>query len=495
MPNKTDRWDWTAEEIKRVGYRVVDLIAEHLSSLPGRPVFAPVPPEVATAFLRESAPQTGRDPDDILDIFRATVEPYPFGNGHPRFFGWVNSPPTVMGIFADALAATMNPSCAGGNHAAIYVERQVVNWFKQMLGYPADAFGLLVSGGSMAALTALTVARHAKCGFDVRAKGLRAATSQLVFYQSGEGHGCHQKAVELLGIGSDHLRTIEHDEAWRMRPNALAARIRQDRQEGLTPVAVIASAGTVNTGAIDPLETIADVCREQDVWLHVDGAYGAPAILSERYESSLAGIALADSVALDPHKWLCVPLEAGLVLIRHHEAQRAAFSLVPPYLRTDGSRTGVGGPPWFSEYGFQQTRGFRALKVWMSLLHYGLDGYRAAVNRTLDLATTLTEMLRLTDDFEVCEPQNLGIVCFRFRPRTDGSRAEPDIDTINRVALERLQLAGDAFVSSTALNGVFWLRACVLNPRTTINDLDALLGAVRAAAWGTMMPRPTIPDT
>jgi glutamate/tyrosine decarboxylase-like PLP-dependent enzyme len=481
MPNELDLWDWSSEEIKRVGYRVVDLIAEHLSSLPERPVFAPVPPELATVFLQEPAPQTGRDPDDILDLFRATIEPYPFGNGHPRFFGWVNSPPTVMGIFADALAAAMNPSCAGGNHAAVYVERQVINWFKQMLGYPTDAFGLLVSGGSMAALTALTVARHAKCGFDVRAKGLREAPSQMVFYRSGEGHGCHQKAVELLGIGSDHLRTIDHDDAWRIRPDALAARIKQDRQDGLTPVAVIASAGTVNTGAIDPLDAIAEVCREYDVWLHIDGAYGAPAILSERYESSLAAISLADSVALDPHKWLCVPVEAGLVLIRHPETQRAAFSLVPPYLRTDGSSTGVGGPPWFSEYGFQQTRGFRALKVWMSLLHYGLEGYRAAVTRTLDLATTLTEMLRLSDDFEVCEPQNLGIVCFRFRPRIDGTRGESDLDTINRVALEQVQLAGDAFVSSTSLNGVFWLRACVLNPRTTVEDLHALLGAVRAA--------------
>jgi aromatic-L-amino-acid/L-tryptophan decarboxylase len=482
MTTKLDPWKWTPEEIKRVGYRVVDLIAEHLSSLPERPVFAPVPLDLASAFLRESAPRTGRDPDDILDLFRATVEPYPFGNGHPRFFGWVNSPPTVMGIFADALAAAMNPSCAGGNHAAIYVERQVVNWFKEMLGYPTDAFGLLVSGGSMAALTALAVARQAKCGFDVRAKGLRDGTSQLVFYRSGEGHGCHQKALELLGIGSDHLRAIEHDEAWRMRPDALAARIKQDRQEGFTPVAVIASAGTVNTGAIDPLAAIADVCREHDVWLHVDGAYGAPAILSERHASSLAAIALADSVALDPHKWLCVPVEAGLVLIRHPDAQRAAFSLVPPYLRTDGTLTGVGGPPWFSEYGFQQTRGFRALKVWMSLLHYGVEGYRAVIDRTLDLATALTETLRLSEDFEVCEPQNLGIVCFRFRPRTEVSRVAPDLDTINRVALERLQVAGDAFLSSTSLNGVFWLRACVLNPATTIDDLHALLGAVRAAA-------------
>jgi aromatic-L-amino-acid decarboxylase len=461
MTDQDDRWAWSSAEIRRVGYRVVDLIAEHLSSVPSRRVFAPVPQELAQTFLQEPAPEI-----------------------HPRFFGWVNSPPTVMGIFADALAAAMNPSCAGGNHAAIYVERQVVNWFKQILGYPADGFGLLVSGGSMAALTALAVARHAKCGFDVRVKGLREAPSQLVFYKSAEGHGCHQKAVELLGIGSNSIRTIEHDRAWRMRPSALAAAIKEDRREGRTPVAVIASAGTVNAGAIDPLDEIAEVCREHDVWLHVDGAYGAPAIMSERYARTLEAIALSDSVALDPHKWLCIPVEAGLVLVRHQEAQRAAFSLVPPYLRTDGSLTGVGGPPWFSEYGFQQTRGFRALKVWMSLLHHGLAGYRSAIDRTLDLATSLADMLRSSDDFEVCEPQSLGIVCFRFRPSPPLDGGDRDLNSVNQVALERLQLGGQAFVSSTSLNGVFWLRACVLNPRTTIEDLHALLEAVRIAASG-----------
>ncbi|MCA1586860.1 MAG: aminotransferase class V-fold PLP-dependent enzyme [Acidobacteria bacterium] len=422
MTNQADRWAWSSDEIKRVGYRVIDVIAEHLSSLPSRPVFAPVPPELATAFLQDRAPEEGRDPEAILELFRSTVEPYPFGNGHPRFFGWVNSPPTVMG------------------------------------------------------------ARHAKCGLDVRAKGLCGTRSQLVLYRTSEGHGCHQKAIELLGIGSENIRTIEHDDRWRMRPSVLAATIEQDRREGLTPMAVIASAGTVNTGAIDPLQEIAEVCQESDVWLHVDGAYGAPAILAKQYEHALAAIALADSVALDPHKWLCVPVEAGLVLIRHADAQRAAFSLVPPYLRTDGSMTGVGGPPWFSEYGFQQTRGFRALKVWMSLLHHGVAGYREAITRTLDLATILTEMLRSSSDFEVCEPQSLGIVCFRFRPQTEQESATPDLNSVNQAVLERLQLGGEAFVSSTSLNGVFWLRACVLNPSTTSEDLRALVDALRAAA-------------
>lgn len=479
MTEELDGWNWSEEEIRRIGYRVVDLIAAHLTTVPSRPVFSPVPEDVSAAFLQGPMPEHGGSPDEILAAFQRTVEPYPFGNGHPRFFAWVNSPPTVMGIFADALAAAMNPSCAGGNHGAIYVERQVVNWFKELLDYPREAFGLLVSGGSMAALTALAVARHAKCGFDVRTHGLRRCSSQLTFYKTAEGHGCHQKAIELLGIGANHIRTIDHDDRFRMRPSALAAQIQQDRRDGHTPIAVVASAGTVNTGAIDPLEEIAHVCREHDVWLHVDGAYGAPAVLSETYGSELAAIRLADSVALDPHKWLCVPVEAGLVLIRDAAAQRTAFSLVPPYLRTDGSPTGVGGPAWFSEYGFQQTRGFRALKVWMSLMHHGRAGYRAAIEYTLGLAARLAAMLRASPDFEVCEPQSLGIVCFRFRPSTTASQ---DLNAFNQAVLERVQLGGRAFVSSTSLNGVFWLRACVLNPTTTVADLDVLLAALRGAA-------------
>jgi glutamate/tyrosine decarboxylase-like PLP-dependent enzyme len=477
MTDARDRWVWSPDEIRRVGYQVIDLIAEHLTTLPSRPVFQPVPRELASRMLETPVPQTGLDPDGILDLFREIVEPYPFGNGHPRFFGWVNSPPTIVGIFADALAAAMNPSCAGGNHAAIYVEKQVVNWFKELLSFPREAYGLLVSGGSMAALTALAVARHVKCGFDVRARGLQRAPSRLVFYKTAEGHGCHQKAIELLGVGSDQIRTVDHDAAFRMRPAALAAAIAADRANGDTPVAVIASAGTVNTGAIDPLADIAAICRDQDVWLHVDGAYGAPAILSDKYAAALDAIRLADSVALDPHKWMCVPVEAGLVLVRHADAQRSAFSLVPPYLRTDGSQTGVGGPPWFSEYGFQQTRGFRALKVWMSLLHHGAAGYRDLVNQEIDLAERLADLLRSADDFEVCEPPGLGIVCFRL----NGGGEASDLNAFNQAALARLQLEGTAFLSSTVLNGVFWLRACILNPRTTAVDLAAMIDAVRAA--------------
>ena len=267
------RWEWSADEIKRVGYRVVDMIAAHLTALPQEPVFRPFPPEAAARFLDAKLPEPGDEVDGILSDFARDIEPFPFGNGHPRFFGWVNSPPVVLGVFAEALAAAMNPSCAGGNHAAVYVERSVINWFKQITGFPSESMGLLVSGASMAALAALAVARQAKCGYDVRARGVQGASARLRFYRSGEAHGCHQKAIELLGIGSEKLRPVDHDRSLRMRPAALDQAIREDRRHGNTPIAVIASAGTVNTGAIDPLNEIADVCAEHKVWLHVDGAY------------------------------------------------------------------------------------------------------------------------------------------------------------------------------------------------------------------------------
>jgi aromatic-L-amino-acid/L-tryptophan decarboxylase len=474
-------WAWSADELRRIGYRTVDIIVEHLTRLREQPVFRPFPRDLAAGYLDADPPEEGLTADVILDKFEKEIAPYPFGNGHPRFFGWVNPPPSVIGIFADALAAAMNPSCAGGNHAAIYVEREVIGWFRRILGFPAEAIGLLVSGGSMAALTALAVARHTKCPFDVRSRGLQSVASRLVVYRSGETHGCHQKAIELLGIGSDNLRTVDHDSSLRLVPAALDAAIRKDVEAGLTPLAVVANAGTVNTGAIDPIDEIAVVCRRHDVWLHVDGAYGAPAVLSERYKSQLSGLEQADSIALDPHKWLYVPVEAGLVLVRNGAAMRAAFSLVPPYLRTDGDIEGVGGPPWFSEYGFQQTRGFRALKVWMAVRYHGLAGHRKAIERDIDHARALAEALRAASDFQLFEPQGLSIVCFRYLPRAE--RVTPEaLDTINQLLLTRLQLSGRVFLSSTTIDGRFWLRACFVNPLASDDDVGAILDAVRDAA-------------
>jgi len=470
--------NWTREEIQRIGYQVVDLIAEHITGLPDEPVFRPVPLALQERFESTPPPASGAAPDEILREFCDAIEPFPFGNGHPRFWGWVNSPPAVMGIFADALAAAMNPSCAGGNHAAIYVEREVASWFRQILGLPREAKGLLVSGGSMATLTALGVARHVKSGVDVRTDGLRDATRSYAFYLSSESHGCVRKAIELLGFGSGAIRTIETDADYRMNVAALDEAIADDRARHITPIAVIASAGTTNTGAIDDIDALAAICRRHDAWLHVDAAYGGPAILSEQYAARLAGLAAADSVALDPHKWLFVPVEAGMVFVRDAEAMRSAFSLVPPYLRTDGSTSGVGGPVWFSEFGFQQTRGFRALKVWMTMKEFGLAGYRTAIEENIALAAYLADRVRSSADLELTAPPGLSVVCFRLCDQS--SDTEEKIAAFNRAVLERLQLGGTAFLSSTELRGRFTLRACIVNYRSTRDDVDRMLGAVRA---------------
>ena len=481
-------FSWSAKEIRRVGHRVVDLIADYLSELPSRPVFQPVPEALADTWVSTPLPEHGEPADAVLDRFAENIAPYPFGNGHPRFYGWVNSPPAAIGVMAEALAAAMNPSVAGGNHAAVWVERQVLEWFKELVGFPPDSMGLLVSGGSAAAVTALAVARYDACArrnWDVRKDGVqwnavRKGGGRLVVYKGAEGHGCNQKAVELLGIGSANIRLVPSDAVLRLRHDALEEMIRDDLAAGHIPVAVIASAGTVNTGAIDPLAAIADVCARHDVWLHVDAAYGGAAIVTAQFKDVLSAMSRADSVALDPHKWMYVPVDAGLVLIKPASTMRDAFSLVPAYLRTDGNLRGVQGPAWFSEYGSEQTRPFRALKVWAALRYFGRDGYRRLIEHDIALAAHLAARIRSTPGFDLWEPTSLSIVCFRGTLPAVEDRAA-DIDALNRQILEDVQLGGKGFVSGTTFDGRLWLRACIVNPRASTSDVDEVFEAVHAA--------------
>jgi aromatic-L-amino-acid decarboxylase len=476
-------WDWSADDVRCVGHRTVEIIADYLSGLPQRQVFQPYPVDLAGALATEAGPTVGASADAVLDDFLRQVAPYPFGNGHPRFLAWVNSPPHPLGVVAEALAATMNPSVAGGNHAAVHVEHQVVRWFRDLAGFGGDSTGMLVSGGSMATLTALTVARHRaaqRAGIDVRVDGLQGHDRRFVLYRGTEGHGSARKAAEMLGLGSANIRVVPSDGHHRMRPDRLREQIRDDIADGAVPVAVVASAGTVNTGAIDPLDAIADACADHDVWLHVDGSYGGPAILLlDRYRAFRAALQRVDSLALDPHKWLYVPVDAGLVLLRDRAAARDAFSLVPPYLRTDDDPGGVGGPVWFSEFGFDQTRPFRALKVWMMLKHLGTGGYRDLIAHDLSVAERLAAGVTDDPDLELLAG-GLSVVCFRCRPVGWTGDAR-ELDDLNRHVLSAVQLGGGAFLAGTTVDGVFALRACVVNPGSRATDADAVVAEVRAA--------------
>jgi len=468
-----------AEAFRRLGYRAVDLAAGHLSGIRGRPVYRQMPVEVRRTLYDAALPDHGEAPSAILDRFEAEVLPYPMGNGHPRFFGWVNSPPTPIGVAAEFLAAAMDPSCAGGDHAAIYLEHAAVRWLMELIGFPvAGSMGLLTSGGSMASLTALAAARQRAAhedGWDLRADGLRERP-QLTMYMSTEAHTTLRKAAELLGIGSAAVRTVPVDAGYRIDLAALRERIAADRAAGCRPFCVVASAGTVNTGAIDPFDAIADLCAAEGLWLHVDGAYGAVGVVDPVVAPRYAGMDRAESIALDPHKWLSVPVECGCVLVRDGALLRDTFSLVPPYLRTEPDK-GFGGLPWFAEYGFQQTRGFRALKLWMTLLHEGRAGIARTVSRHTRLARHLATLVEAEPRLELMAPVALSIVCFRYVPegwRKDDAR----LDGLNTRVMQEIQAGGEAFLTQALLDGRFALRANVLHYATTEEDLAALVAVV-----------------
>ncbi|HKQ66492.1 MAG TPA: pyridoxal-dependent decarboxylase [Methylomirabilota bacterium] len=469
------------EHFRRLAHDAVDLVADYLAALGTGPVFRPMSVEQRSTLIQEALAPSGVRPEALIERFRTAVLPHAMGNGHPRFFGWVNSPPAPIGIVADFLAAALNPSCAGGDHAAIYVERAAVRWLMELIGFPTgDSMGLLVSGGSAATLVALAAARHRAAredGWNVRAEGLQHARPALCLYATADSHSCIQKAAEILGLGAESIRRVASDERHRMDVESLRAAVAADRAAGRRPFCVAASAGTVGTGAIDPLDSIADLCAAERLWLHVDGAYGAVGAALPSLSARYAGLERADSIALDPHKWLSVPVECGAVLVRDGRLLRESFSLVPDYLRTEADR-GFGGLPWYSEYGIQQTRGFRALKLWMVLQHLGRDGVRELIGRHLALARHLAALVDAAPDLERLAEVELSIVCFRYAPaRLRGD--ERALDALNKRVMEDVQASGAAFLTQTTLGGRFALRACVLHYATADSDVTALVDAVR----------------
>jgi aromatic-L-amino-acid/L-tryptophan decarboxylase len=466
-----DPEDW--DELRELGHRMVDDMFAYLQSLRDRPVWRPVPDEVRQA-LETPLPEEGKPAGEVYEEFTRNVLPYPLGNIHPSFWGWVMGGGTPLAMLAEMLASGMNPNVGGGDHVANYVEAQVIDWCKQMLGYPQEASGLLLSGGSMANLIGLAVARTAKAGFDVRQQGVGAAPRPMTLYGSVEMHSSLQRAVEVLGFGNWSLRRIPVDDAFKIDVAALRQAIASDVQEGLQPICVIGNAGTVNTGAVDPLDRLADVAAEHDLWFHVDGAFGALAYLSPDLRPMLAGMERSDSLAFDLHKWIYLPFEAGCVLVRSEEAHRRTFTLTPEYLK-HGERGTAAGTVWFSDYGIQLTRGFRALKVWMALKTYGASKYGRLIRQNVQQAAHLAGLVRTSTRLELVSPVELNVVCFRFAaPGLDDAA----LNALNEELLVRLQESGAAVPSGTNVRGRYSLRCAITNHRSRREDFDALVANV-----------------
>lgn len=466
-----DPEDWEAQ--RALGHRMLDEAFDALRGGIEGPVWRAMPANVRAA-LDEPAPRQPEGLEAAYAQFRALIQPYPMGNIHPRFWAWVMGNGTLAGALAEFLAAAMNSNAGGGDHAAILVEDQVISWIKDMLGFPRAASGLLTSGASMANLLGLAVARNARAGFDVRAEGLAAGPSPLVVYASTEAHGSIGRALEVLGLGRAGLTRIPVRADFTLDLEALEAAVAADRARGRQPLAVVGSAGTVNTGAIDDLAGLAALCRREGLWFHVDGAIGAVAVLADTIRPRLAGMEEADSLALDLHKWMHMPFEAGCVLVRDAAAHRRTFAMAAEYLEPcEGGL--AGNRPGYHEFGVQTSRSFRALKVWMGIKEHGLDRYGRLVARNVAQATALGERIGREAGLELLAPASLNIVCFRYNP---GGLAEAELGRLNREIMVRLQAAGIAALSDTRLGEKRWLRVAIVNHRSRDADFAWLVDSV-----------------
>ncbi|MBC8731595.1 pyridoxal phosphate-dependent decarboxylase family protein [Paraburkholderia sp. UCT2] len=459
--------DWTA--LRTLSHRIVDDAVDYLRDVRSRPVWRSMP-ESAKALFEQALPRSASPVESIYHELGENLMPYPLGNVHPRFWSWYMGASNFTGALGDFLAAIQGSNLGGGNHAAASMDQQVVNWCKEMVGFPVSASGTLVSGGSMANIIALTVARNAKAGIDVREHGVAAIDRPLRFYGSDQMHSCHRKAMESLGLGNAALRRIPTDAALRIDVAALRIAIAEDRSAGFQPACVIATAGTVNTGAIDDLMALADLAAEENVWLHVDGCIGALIAIAPDNSYRVAGIARADSIALDPHKWLHAPFEVGCALVRDAAAHRGAFAVTPEYLQP--TARGIASAPWLYEYGLQTSRGFRALKVWMALKEHGVEKFGRLIDQNIAQARYLSELIDSERHLELVVPTSINIVCFRYRPE---EMEEAALKALNIEIMLQLQEAGIAALSDTTVHGVHCLRVAICNHRTRKDDLDLLV--------------------
>lgn len=462
------------EAFRKIGHELIDRIADFLKDLPQMPVSHNRNHLELRRILGEAPlPEQGTDPAVLLREATDLMFQHSVQIGHPRFWGYIIGAPAPIGTLADLLAAVINPNVGGWilSPIATEIEAQTVRWLAELIGYPSDCGGLLVSGGNMANFVPFVAARKAKAPWNVREQGMFAGEGQrLRVYVSSQTHTWIQKAADLFGLGTDSIQWVATDEAMRMDMDMLRQQIEADKQQGDVPIMVVGTAGTTAVGAIDPLPEIAALCREHDLWFHVDGAYGAPAVIADDAPAALRAIREADSVAMDPHKWLYAPLEAGAVLVRDRQALINAFAYHPDYYPDASDQI------FYHEYGLQNSRGFRALKVWLGLRQVGAAGYKKLITDDIRLAQELHRLVDVHDELEALT-QSLSITTFRYVPAN--LQGEPDavtayLNELNKAIVEQLHVSPMAFISNAVIKGIYALRACIVNFRTTVEDIQAL---------------------
>ncbi len=495
-PPRNAPLDLSAAEFRELGRALVDRIADHLEAMPNGPITpGESPTEVRSVLGADRAmPRHGADPGPLLLDTADCLFRHSLHNGHPRFLGYITSSAAPIGMLADLLAASVNPNLGAWTLSplASEIEGQTVRWIAELLGYPVECGGLLLSGGNMANIACFWAARVAAAGPEIRSDGHRALGEGLRVYASAETHTWLQKATDLSGLGTDAIRWIATDADLRMDPKALAETLDRDISAGLKPMMVVATGGSVSTGAVDPLRAVGDTCRKRDVWFHVDGAYGAFAAMLPDAPVDLHHLDYADSIAVDPHKWLYAPLEAGCALVRNPEHLRSAFSYHPPYYHF-----GVEATNYF-DIGPQNSRGFRALKVWLALQQAGRDGYETMIAEDIQLAQLLHSLMAAHPDVET-HASGLSISTFRYLPSELRARVEERgtadyLNQLNQEIQARLERAGELFLSNAVVGGRYLLRGCVVNFRTSESDIRAMpeivvrMGAEVHAEWDGSLP-------
>lgn len=469
-PATLDPADW--RELREQGHKMLDDMFDYLEDVRSRPVWQPVPDRVRTLFQEELPRQPG-SLAQTHQTFMDSILPYAVGNAHPGFMGWVHGGGTPVGMLAEMLAAGLNANLGGRDQIPLDVEKQITQWMRELFGFPEQASGLFVTGSSMANLIGVLVARRKMLGAAVRDRGVHADERRLTAYTSAAAHGCIMQAMDIAGLGRDMLRRIPINTDGAMNMASLAAHIASDRAAGLQPFIVVGTAGAVDMGAIDDLTAIADIAQREELFFHVDGAFGAMAMLAPELAPRFAGIERADSIAFDFHKWMQVPYDAGFVLVRDGELHLDTFvAQEKTYLRR-AERGMAAQSPWPCDFGPDLSRGFRALKTWFTFKVYGAEKLGRMIAHTCALARYMQQRIEADPALEMLAPVSLNIVCFRLRCDV----AEADADEINRQLLVAIQESGIAAPSSTQINGNFSIRAAIFNHRSTEQDIDALLNA------------------